>query len=606
MPPNQVATAIKRQWHKLVHAFSRLHVGHRGFYSIERLQALDDYCRDTSLLRVLGVCVMLPLPALLVAICMEFIPLQDPFEGWKANYGLWLRFVVGNLGIGLGFILQMKQLVPGLGLTKLKIVGIAVASTSLGLGFMMTVAILWVFPIPFSLVLVVPPYMTSLVVCFLVGIGRKPFKQNPNLWRDLLKQIYIILAQAMLAVVYPAFGAVYSSLSKHAQAGFVLVLPVMKVIMQNVVAWCSMHLEEYVPGITVFSVELFNALYVAKCMQNASSIFTFVAIMGIDALESVLAFRTMQQKLSSLQELKKQYNLADPKQNLLHAVVEMCQQPGVLAPRKGSFVRLRSPIAFTLSRRNSEILGRLSSISQITARDDEGEESDAPGTKTTVPPSIVSPCSTASNSQVKSVSVMPEAHIPVIAVSKKTNGSGAPHVQQQSDPKQEMTAEQKHELVQQSLKMLFECEYHVLVEYIECMIPLIYATYVAVVCQLPSAQYYPETRGMSAGHVKTMIGNILMYAWMEVVSFIALHFAVKWKFGFSPVYLLAFVLETQALEFQGRLMVWYIFVLELTLEHFGTSTQCNNGDCGNRALICVYCCGYRCGLYVALCLDALT
>lgn len=572
MAPSRVASAIKHQWHKFVHAFGHLHVGHRGFYSIERLQALDDYCRDTSLPHVLAVCVALPLPALTVAVGMEFIPLQDPLKGWKVNYGLWLRFVVGNLGIGLGFILQMKQLVPGLGLTTLKIIGIAVASTGLGLGFMMGVAILWVFPIPFSLVSVVPPYMTSLVVCFLVGIGRRPFKQNPNLWRDLLKQIYIILAQATLAIVYPAFGAVYSWLPKHEQAGFVLVLPVMKLIMQNVVASSSNHLEEYVPGITVFSVELFNALYVAKCMQNASSIFTYVAIVGIDVLESVVAFRSMQQKLANLQELKKQYNPADPKQNLLHAVVEMCQQPGVLAPREGSFVRLRSPIALTLSRRNSEILGRLSSISQIAP--DGGEEDDARGstvTKATAPSSIVSHFT----SQSKSASVMPEAQIPVISATKKENGSG---IDKQLDSRGEMTSSQKHELVQQSLKMLFECEYHVLVEYIECMIPLIYAFYVVVVCQLPSAQYYPETRGMAPGDVKTMIGNILMYAWMEVVSFIALHFAVKWKFGFSPLYLLAFVLETQALEFQGRLIVWYIFVLELTLAHFGTFAHAN-GDC---------------------------
>lgn len=569
MAPISCFPAVSLRWQRFVHAFERSQVGHRGFYSIERLYALDDYCRDTSLLRVLAVCVAFPLPALIVVVGMEFIPLQNPLRGWKANYGIWLRFMVGNLCVGAGFILQIRQLVPGLGITKTKIACIAVASTCCALGFLMTLAILWVFPTPFSLVLVVAPYMTVLVGFSLIGIGRRPFEMNPNLWQDLRKQINTILAQASLALVYPAFGAVYSWLPKNEQTGFILVLPVMKVIMQNIVAWSSMHLEEYIPGITVFSVELFNALYVSKCMQKTSSIFTYVAIMGIDVVESLVAFQTMHEKLSNLQELKKRYNTADPDQNLLHAVVEICQQPGVLAPREGSLVRLRSPIAFTLSRRNSEIFGRLSSNTLGTAAEVQPNKNTSGPilAKLTVESSIV-PHARSFQSKPRRVSVMPEAQIPAISATtmKSTHVAGTSELANLDGG---MTASQKHELVQRSLKILFECEYHVLVEYIECMIPLIYAIYVAVVCQLPSAQYYPETRGMTPSHVKTMVGNILMYAWMEVLSLVCFHFAVKWKFGFSPVYQLAFVLETHALEFQGRLMVYFIHVLELTLDHFG-------------------------------------
>lgn len=55
---------------------------------------------------------------------------------------------------------------------------------------------------------------------------------------------------------------------------------------------------------------------------------------------------------------------------------------------------------------------------------------------------------------------------------------------------------------------------------------------------------------MTPPQVETMALNILGYASLEVLSLIALHFALKRKFGFSPAYLLAFVLENQFVNVQ--------------------------------------------------------
>lgn len=63
--------------------------------------------------------------------------------------------------------------------------------------------------------------------------------------------------------------------------------------------------------------------------------------------------------------------------------------------------------------------------------------------------------------------------------------------------------------------------------------------------------------------------NLMAYAWLEILSLFALHFAVKNKFGLSLIYVLAFVLENQAIELQARLTVWLVYILQLTLVHFG-------------------------------------
>lgn len=101
------------------------------------------------------------------------------------------------------------------------------------------------------------------------------------------------------------------------------------------------------------------------------------------------------------------------------------------------------------------------------------------------------------------------------------------------------------------------------------MISKLYCVYIVVLTRLPNHKYYPEMRTMTTEHLDKMLKNIFAYVWLGILSFITMHYTIKWKFGFSPAYLLAFVLENQAMEFQARLLVWFSYVLEITLVHFG-------------------------------------
>eukprot|EP00644_Phytophthora_capsici_P002791 jgi/Phyca11/124844/e_gw1.55.281.1 len=75
----------------LVTKWRALQVGHQGSYSIKRLEGLDFYCKTTSRARVLLVCVLTPLPSLLLVILVECLPLRAPSDGWKANWVFWIR-----------------------------------------------------------------------------------------------------------------------------------------------------------------------------------------------------------------------------------------------------------------------------------------------------------------------------------------------------------------------------------------------------------------------------------------------------------------------------------------------------------------------------------
>ncbi|KAF1775958.1 hypothetical protein GQ600_5450 [Phytophthora cactorum] len=128
------------------------------------------------------------------------------------------------------------------------------------------------------------------------------------------------------------------------------------------------------------------------------------------------------------------------------------------------------------------------------------------------------------------------------------------------------TAERSESLVRQGLQLLFHCEYLTLVEYVECIVPLIFVAYQSVLKQLPNAVYYP---GGADNWETGAMTNILVFAALEIASLLLLHFFLQRKCSFSPLYQLAFVLETQMYVVQADLFIGTLFLLQYELEHYG-------------------------------------
>lgn len=182
-------------------------------------------------------------------------------------------------------------MVPALKIS-LKQVAFIVCSSSVGtIGFYIGIASSWAFPVPFGLVLICSPFVMMLGFFFIVSLGRDRFEKNPVLVRQLQQQISIIVGQASLCMVYPGFGAIYNALPSTYQPIFTLLLPVLKIILSNSAAYAARDAVENLPGITLMSVKDFNALYVAKCMQNSGSRMTYVVILAFDMFESVMVYR---------------------------------------------------------------------------------------------------------------------------------------------------------------------------------------------------------------------------------------------------------------------------------------------------------------------------
>lgn len=160
------------------------------------------------------------------------------------------------------------------------------------------------------------------------------------------------MVRASLCVVYPVLGAIYRLIPSSRQSLFVVVFPLAKIVFSNAAAFASRNMVESIPGITLMSVELFNALYVAKSMQNAGSQSTYIVSLAVDMFESTMAYRDIRSRVESLEHRI----CVKPEQTLSQRVVELCLEPGVL---RTSSIQLRSLMKIAGTTQNKIILERL-------------------------------------------------------------------------------------------------------------------------------------------------------------------------------------------------------------------------------------------------------
>lgn len=82
-----------------------------------------------------------------------------------------------------------------------------------------------------------------------------------------------------------------------------------------------------------------------------------------------------------------------------------------------------------------------------------------------------------------------------------------------------MDAERSQKLITQGLQLLFHSKYLTLVEYIECIIPVVFVVYKSVLQLLPNVVYAP---GGAEGWQISAVGSILLFAALEFCPFVAL------------------------------------------------------------------------------------
>ncbi|EGZ18260.1 hypothetical protein PHYSODRAFT_407061, partial [Phytophthora sojae] len=329
---------------------------HHGRYSIERLIALDEYTRKTSWARVVIVCLVTPLPAIIFVTSLETIPLQDPAEGWRVNYGVWIRAGVMSGAVSHSVLVQLQHLVDDVAMSKRQLAAI-VAIMILGYaGMSILIADQVFFPIPFLNFTMTVPFLLLFGCAFYCVVGGEGVRQILQHKEQLLRFIVLFASQTLLMVIYPAYQ--YQVLFQAAaDNGYELVvailLPVLKVIMKNIVSLSFFRRQDLMPEGVIFTVDFFNAFYIATSMQNASSTTTVIVIMAVDLFNTAVALNGLQRGTSRIIALLHKAGIlhsTDPRHfDLLHSASLLCQSSEEFETRNRSGIRLRSCLPYRLS-----------------------------------------------------------------------------------------------------------------------------------------------------------------------------------------------------------------------------------------------------------------
>lgn len=172
--------------------------------------AFQDYYERTSISRVIAVCFLSPIPALVAALVIDCIPLKPPSDGWQANYAVWLRLLLAMSAEALGVVFQVRAVIdPG----TISIGGAVQIAMSTGIAIVLTTIMLAVvskFPTPFGYVLVIGPFVVFFSISTVLVIGPRVLIQSPMLRQQFKSQFIIIANQGVVAVCYPIFSAVFN------------------------------------------------------------------------------------------------------------------------------------------------------------------------------------------------------------------------------------------------------------------------------------------------------------------------------------------------------------------------------------------------------------
>ncbi|RLN72148.1 hypothetical protein BBJ28_00021932 [Nothophytophthora sp. Chile5] len=488
---------------------------HGGEYSIERLLALDEYTQSTSLSRVLLVCLDTPLPMMVITISQEIVPLQDVRGGWRVNYGFWIRF--GLLGGVLAYAIgvHLRCMIEGVFISSRQL-ALLIGFVAVGLSTVaMGIAECWVFPIPFAQISLNMIYVTLFIGSFRVIVGKNAIHQLLTHRKQLLQYVSFIGVQLLMSIIYPAYQALFDAAADTPyELAMILLLPVVKLIMKNILSRAISDMEDLIPETVIFTVDFFNALYVATCMQRATSTLTVALIMAVDFSQTALALRRLHQRTRSI--LARLHQTVDPTKeggSLVTAIRVLCRNPHKIERQARPGIRVHSSIPHRLTATGSLLIARLPFI--------------AANAMTEKPASLAEDVAAVEDARCHS------------------------------------------NVVHETLEMLFTSECLVLTEYLEATIPLLYGNFILMMVRLPNAKYHSELKGITRENVDATVHTVFIYAALEFLSFAVLATVLQRNCGMQVLYQLAFVLETHMPLVQSKLMSWMLITLSYRVLHFG-------------------------------------
>ncbi|KAG2914176.1 hypothetical protein PC116_g3476 [Phytophthora cactorum] len=533
-----------------------------GKYSIERILALDEYTQKHSRLHTILVCVTCFLPAECFIISQEAVPLEDPALGWRENYGFWVRAALVIGAVLYTATIQAKYLLQDFVISYRQLLALLICVVVVQMILAVTFAANVWFPIPFTVITLVPAfYVVSITsICVVVGIPviRKVLQHKKRLFRFGC----FIAAQQFMAVIYPAYQVLFhaaNTINTSYQLPVILLLPVIKLVVKNIALRCVTHLEDMMPEAVIFTVDFFNALYMATSMESATSTSTVMIIVLIDIIQSAtVLFRLHRRTATILPRLKEVVGSLEGDLSLLSAACQIIRCVDKFQRQNRREIRVRSCLPHSLSSENRDLLNRLEAVPRTGSL--QQRRRSAPNNK---------PDEFKKDAVFEKCRKISKGATWVERRDQSRNGPSIKRESQTSVQNENAIVTQHKGILRESLEVMFTVECILLSAFLDAFVPFFYGIFMYVMVNFQSAKYHSELTGVTAETIGDVIDSIFVFAVVELVALSLLAAVIYRNLGMNAAYHLAFVLETQTELIQSKLLGWVTMTLAFRVVHFG-------------------------------------
>lgn len=427
------------------------------------------------------------------------------------------------------------------------------------------------FPVPFTLVVGTPVWAVVLVSLLWIAWGRQ-IRADAGLWRPIFNSFVVWVCQLLLTYIYPTYFYVYTLLPPTGRIGFAFLLPVIKLLIRVWLSHSVMHLRDELPEVVVLNAEVYNSLFVMYRMQNT------LGLMAIDFVQSTLALRDVDHIFREIKALSSNVPLPATSDE---------------RHRRGGFLEKAERI----------IEDRVGHQEQRVTSKHAWSASFAP--RIVSMQKRLSSQSTLVRGSVKQIFPLTHPSVDYLTTAGKAHGSiRLPPIDKSTCVTPLATRSSEVRYVDAIQRLLYVTEFLMLLNYVEVIIPFIYcaaislraracltsltgydacnviffaATYLVIVYHLPNRVYYPQIDIMTDEHLRSTLLSIFLYASLELCSLLTLHCVLVYRLKLPGLVQLAFVLHSQWVGVQSKLVFWVVYNAQATLQH--TGALCVSSSC---------------------------
>lgn len=546
-----------------------------------------------------------PVLSLVVTLVIECIPLEPPSGGIQNNNSYSIRCIVTVMVYTVCVISEVRACVAegALPLSNRALLVVSIVVAVLDIAVQYGVASAWVFPIPFTQLVMMPPWMALMAICTYIALlirrvcltktapsvvapeKRRRYRQH------LMKMVQVISIQAEGSFIYPIYYYFFLSLGDRklhvAQFFLSLLLPAIKLVQKKRLLAITTHMHDLQPLFLALNPELFSALFTIGCMQNSGSIATTCVLMLMDFAHACHSLHSIMRTGTEVDTIMAKLGGSCAQLVDVAAFIVVNDPEFRLQIKENSQVRTserrrlsldeKEPhkCVITLPRRNSSFslwnqAGRFASQSSpasiVPTPDSIPNRVLDSGPSFQQSISVVHPANTFSSQC--SVIPLPSSPPPPrrnlsVTIGEQTADSISMDISV-------LRRDERIQLVLSTRRLLRVVETLLLVEYIEALIPIGYFVYLRVMYVLPNRQYYPRLRTLDDAQLISISWNLALFGVLQLLSFVLLHITLSKRLQLFPGAQLAFALGSKRELVAGTLTLWILVVLQSTVQHLGT------------------------------------